>query len=252
MDIFVLNLERSKERKERMIQMFESFGIKNYEFITGTDYRDFNSFECLEKHAKSLGINSDKAEFKDLVPVCVSQSQAMDKLSKLDEYFIYMEDDVDLLHDVRKIEEEFMKIRHLNPDVVHLLSFNRPWHGIREEKSRLFKCDSRVADTRSLANIYSPDFARVLSKEVSSKCIPLDTIQAHIPYVDSFFAYPYMALENETCLESLLGEDNMMRFFFKKKYLSEQRTEQHDNLSKVDKTDGKEVKITSEGKPQLA
>lgn len=220
MKIFVLTLKRSSDRKKRMEQMFKKHGITDYIFIEGVDYRDFDSLEHSKEHAKSLGYTGvDKVAFTNLICPCMSQIAVMQQLSKLDDdYFLFLEDDIDLIYPIETILEVFEPARKLNPDAVYLASWNRPWEGTRLGETRLFKGENRI-DTRSWANIYSPAFAGELAVQIAKTFHPLDTIAHYLPRINHYFVYPYMAIENEMCLHGILDDDSAVSYYLKKKYL---------------------------------
>ena len=230
--IYILSIERRTDRRERQKEMFARLGIENYEYIPAVDYEDFDSLDHMKQHARDLGYagvdiisetNSLNYNYDTLVPCCLAQIKALEYIIDTceDDYILYMEDDIDLLYKLEVINRQFMKTTAYKPDAVHLFSWNHPWDGDRLANTQLFLANHPQIDARSFANIYSREFMIELVKNIKQTFLPLDAVYPHIQADKTiFFAYPAMAIENETCLDTEFANQRMQNYFFRKQFLS--------------------------------
>ena len=225
MRIFITSLKTSLDRRARQERMFKSHGVdeKDFEFVDAVDFKDFDSIEQAEEYAKSLGYSGYmNHEYPTLLFACMSQIKTLERMYKEikdGEYAIYMEDDIDLLWHFDYIQKEFESIKPYRPDAVHLFTWNKQHQGARVPNTRFFTANQYNVDFRSFCVIYSKECIGALISEIKKYFIPLDSIYYNIRRkVNLFFAYPAMAIENETCLESTFHD--MDKHFFKKKFLS--------------------------------
>lgn len=134
MKIFIINLERSTERKEHMIKELEKHNITNYEFFNGMDARendysehvDFNKFK--ESHKRTIKVGE--------IGCALSHIRLYEKIVELNEPCIILEDDL-----------EFLK----NSDKINNFSFSKPFDVIffnDHHAKNIFPNYGPILDTR--------------------------------------------------------------------------------------------------------
>jgi len=123
MKIYILNLERDIQKRNKMIEQLKLFNLENFEFINGCDGRSENDLEEInnsydEKMAERLSRKLTKCE----IATAISHKRAYKKLiNSADNGCIIMEDDAIITQDMVKFINElfYFQKNTLNIDIIN-------------------------------------------------------------------------------------------------------------------------------------
>jgi|SRR6056300_1126942 len=128
MKIYIINLKRRTDRKEKILEQLQNLGITNYEFIEaidGQDYKDVNEIgnvKLMKRHGFELSKNEAASG--------ASHRLAYQKIIDSGERGIIFEDDV-------IIDEKFTEMINIDiPDKVDLLLYGYFTSNTRNEHSK--------------------------------------------------------------------------------------------------------------------
>lgn len=124
MKIYILNLERDIQKKNKMIEQLKLFNLENFEFISGCDGKSENDLEEInnsydEKMAERLSRKLTKSE----IATAISHKRAYKKLiDSADNGCIVMEDDAIVTPDMVKFINElfYFQKNTSNIDIINL------------------------------------------------------------------------------------------------------------------------------------
>ena len=236
MKIYIINLKRRTDRKEKILEQLQNLGITNYEFIEaidGQDYKDVNEIGHV-KLMKRFGFELSKNEAAS----GASHRLAYQKIINSGERGIIFEDDI-------IINEKFLEMIDIDiPDSVDLLLYGYFTSNIRNEHAKkqtypyekksliktekgddcicyfknnflelnghkYYKVDEQSYDVDMLhgAHAYSPsiEFCKLLSVIQKRTVYPGDDIWNHLKCFDPKLVVNYYAL-----LEPVIYQDTVI------------------------------------------
>ena len=117
--ILYINLDRSKERKVRMEEQFQRFGITNYKRVPAFDGRKLFSDSALR--AKTVELPKDMKQSSGEIGCSLSHLRAAEMALEIDApYVLVMEDDIHLTFYERCV---FLDTSRLHERMVSLSNF---------------------------------------------------------------------------------------------------------------------------------